>query len=256
MRRRVPWRSDPESPRLFRREEEGHVSSWTEALADPPDVYGERIVSTGEHVLRRWEPSRSKLAAAFAKGFDGPLPRLRDRWLYLGAATGTTASHVADLVGTDGAVFAVERSLRPFARLLRLAERYPNLLPILGDARRPESYAGDVGPVEGVYVDVAQPDQVDIALSNARRFLGTEGTVLLVLKTASMGRERDARGHLADTLERLDPILELQEPIPLEPFHRRHFLLAGQPNRRMFRPGSEAAPASSLRPGPRAARRR
>ena len=110
----------------------------TEALGDPPEVYGERIAAFEDRILRRWEPGRSKLAAAILRGYEGPLPSPSEKWLYLGAASGTTASHVADLVGGEGTVYAVEKSLRPIVRLLRLAERYPNLLPILGDARRPD----------------------------------------------------------------------------------------------------------------------
>jgi len=248
-----PRLADP-GENLYVRNEREATSHWTAALADPPAVYGERITSVGETVLRRWDPSRSKLGAALANGWDGPVPRSGERWLYLGAATGTTASHVADLVGTTGFVFAVEKSVRPFARLLALAERYPNLGPVLADARDPVAYLPLVPPVDGVYLDVPQADQAEIALANARWFLRPAGVVLLALKTASMGRERSARDHLAETQRRLSPALELDTPVGLEPFHRRHFLLAGRPTRALY--GAPVTSERSSRTGPRVARRR
>lgn len=213
---------------LYRRREGDFSSLWTEALGDPVAVYGERITSIDDVVLRRWDPSRSKLGAALVNGWDGPLPRAGERWLYLGASTGTTASHVADLVGLDGFVFAVEKSLRPFARLLALSQRYPNLGPVLSDARDPLAYLPMVPPVDGVYLDVAQPDQVEIGLANARWFLRAGGSVVLALKTASMGRQRSAREHLLDATRQLEATLEVDETLSLEPFHKRHFLIGAR----------------------------
>jgi fibrillarin-like rRNA methylase len=200
----------------------------TEALGDPPDVYGERLVPTRSGWWRRWDPYRSKLSAALVKGYRGPLPQPGERWLYLGAATGTTASHVADLVGPEGAVYAVEMSLRPFARLLRLAERYPNLLPILADARRPDDYAGWVPPVDGVYSDVAQADQVGIARRNVDLFLRGAGALLLVLKLSSLGRDRASDTLVERALAELRPFRPVTPPLPLEPFHRQHRFLAAR----------------------------
>jgi fibrillarin-like pre-rRNA processing protein len=232
------------SPRLFEREEDRRPVFYTATVVsgDEP-VYGERWIDTEDGPLRRWEPGRSKLAAALCRGYEGRLPRPGERWLYLGAASGTTVSHVADLVGDRGRVFAVERSLRPFARLLALAERYPNVLPIFADARRPETYHGDVRSVDAVYADVAQPDQVDIVVANARRFVGPDGAVLLALKTASMGRERDPRQHVEAALAQLGATIEMDRPVGLEPFHKRHFLLAGSPTRRLYREKGPVEPA-------------
>jgi fibrillarin-like rRNA methylase len=251
---RTPNRPTPLEPNehLFRRSDREGDSHWTAALGDPPAVYGERITSVDDVVVRRWEPGRSKLGAALAKGWDGPLPRAGERWLYLGAATGTTASHVADLVGPDGFVFAVEKGVRPFRRLLALARRYPNLGPVLADARSPLDYLPLVPPVDGVYLDVAQPDQLAIARENARWFLGPHGVVLLALKTASMGRERRSREHLADVLAEFAPGFEAESPLSLEPFHRQHFLIAARPTGALATPGE----ALRRRAAPRVARRR
>jgi len=253
VRRSAGWRPFPDAPHLFVHDEAGGEALWTEALGDPPQVYGERVAESDDRVLRRWEAGRSKLSAAILRGYEGPIPAPSERWLYLGAASGTTASHVADLVGGDGTVYAVEKSLRPSVRLLRLAERYPNLLPILADARRPDEYAGDVSICDGLYVDIAQVDQVEIALANARRFLRRDGLVLLALKTASMGREKDPAGHLAEAKARLEAVLDLERPVALDPFHRRHYLLAGRPTPGLYR--APVTPASGS-PGRRRVERR
>jgi fibrillarin-like pre-rRNA processing protein len=251
VRPRTRLHPDPRSERLWQRREDRRLSWFTTAVEDPPQpVYGERLLPHDAGVVRQWDPNRSKLAAALVNGFQGPVPRRDDHWLYLGAATGTTASHVADLVGPAGSVVAVERSLRPFAQLLRVAERFPNLLPIFGDARQPATYDADVAMVDGLYVDVAQPDQVEIVLANARRRLVRSGRLLLALKTASLGRSKGPREHLRDVEDRLASAFELEESVALEPFHRRHFLVAGTATRRLFLETSEESP--TRRPSPRA----
>jgi fibrillarin-like pre-rRNA processing protein len=212
---------------LWRREEEGRDALFTRALGHPPSVYGERVVQRAGDFWRRWDPTRSKLSAALLKGWQGPEPARGERWLYLGAASGTTASHLADLTGNRGAVFAVEKSLRPFSRLLKVAQSYPNLLPILSDARRPEEYFGDVSPVDGLYLDIPQPDQTEIALKNAELFLRDHGKLIFAVKTSSMGRAMSARQHLEVVRRALEPSVDVGAVVDLTPFHRRHYLLGG-----------------------------
>ena len=210
------------APRLWESREGERTAFWTEALGDPPQVYGERIRPQNRRWIRRWDPYRSKLAAALARGWRGLIPAPEERWLYLGAATGTTASHFADLVGPRGAVYSVERSVRPFARLLDLAERYPNLFPILADVRRPESYLHLVPPVRGIYSDVAQPDQAALARENAELFLTDGSPLLLVLKLGSMGRDRTPDELAKRAVDELRPLSAVQPSLTLEPYHRLH----------------------------------
>ncbi len=228
----MPGRPEPTTappPRLVERRFRDRIELWTETVGSLPPVYGERWKERPDGAIRSFEPGRSKLAAAVVKGWRGPLPRPGERWLYLGAASGTTASHVADLVGRDGRVYAVERSLRPFARLLSVAHRWPNLFPILGDAREPTAYADLVRPCDGVYADVAQPDQVEIVLANAALLLrGPGAAVVVALKTASMGRDRTAAGHLAKAEDGLSETVDLAASVRLDPFHKGHYLVGGR----------------------------
>ena len=46
-----------------------------------------------------WNPFRSKLAAAILGGVDQIHMPVGSKVLYLGAASGTTVSHVSDIVG-------------------------------------------------------------------------------------------------------------------------------------------------------------
>lgn len=254
MRSPRAFRSTRESPRLARVDAgAGRVEWWTETAAEEPPVYGERWAYVGGRAYRAFEPARSKLAAALAKGWAGPRPREGERWLYLGAASGTTASHVADLVGPSGRLFAVERSLRPFGRLLALAERWPSLEPILADARDTRAYAGLVPPVDGIYADIAQADQVEIVRANAALFLrGAGGALLIALKTASMGRDASAPEHVRRAERELERDVDLAPSVRLDPFHKGHYFVGGTVAPSLFRDPSPAAavtPRSGRPPG-------
>jgi fibrillarin-like pre-rRNA processing protein len=149
---------------------------------DPLPVYKERILEG----YRIWDPFRSKLAALILKerGMDPGLSR-DAKVLYLGAATGTTVSHISDIVEA-GLVYAVEFSPRSMRDLLRLAERRDNIIPILADAAQPQEYSALVEPVDLVYQDVAQRNQAEIAAKNCERYLKAGGKLLLMLKSRSV----------------------------------------------------------------------
>ena len=71
-------------------------------------VYGEKLVRYDGDEYRIWDLFRSKLAAGLKNGLR-KLPIFTGaKVLYLGASTGTTVSHVSDIVGMSGIVFAVE----------------------------------------------------------------------------------------------------------------------------------------------------
>jgi len=82
--------------------------------AYPGNVYGERI----KDGYREWDPQRSKIAAAIMKGCLNIFIRKGHIVLYLGAASGTTASHVSDIVGRDGFIFALDFAPRVVRDLL------------------------------------------------------------------------------------------------------------------------------------------
>ena len=187
---------------------------------DPVPVYGERILEG----YRLWDPFRSKLAALLLKGRSTRPVLERDAVvLYLGAATGTTVSHVSD-IASDGLVYAVEFSPRSMRDLVRLCERRKNIVPILADAARPEEYAFLVEPVDLVYQDIAQRSQAEIASRNCARYLLPGGDLILMLKTRSVDVTAFPEAVLQSEMKNLQG-LDLLQVTDLLPFHQDHFAM-------------------------------
>jgi fibrillarin-like pre-rRNA processing protein len=159
--------------------------SWlyTRNLVPGRAVYGERLVVQGDVEYRRWDAERSKLAAYLKRGGSAWPFEASSRVLYLGAASGTTVSHVSDIC-RDGTITAVEVAPRAFRDLVALAGSRPNVLPILADASRPDAYEARVGIVDVVYQDIAQRDQEAIFRRNLR-MLRPDGTGILMEKARS-----------------------------------------------------------------------
>ena len=147
-------------------------------------VYNERLVTRSGKQYRSWNPYRSKLAAAFHKGLQFSLP-LDAQVLYLGAAAGTTVSHLSDIV-QQGVIYAVESSPLAMQKLLQVCEKRPNIIPLLEDAYHPDRYSAIVSPVHLVYQDISQRNQAEIFLKNLRRYLQPEGTGLMMIKARSI----------------------------------------------------------------------
>ncbi|HOP66430.1 MAG TPA: fibrillarin-like rRNA/tRNA 2'-O-methyltransferase [Methanoregulaceae archaeon] len=177
-------------------------------------VYGEKMLRN----CRIWDPYRSKLAAYYHKGCGHEL-RKDDVVLYLGAANGTTVSHVADYTEC---VYAVEFAPRPMQDLLAVAAKRKNIVPIMADASRPEWYAPLLEPVDLLYMDVADPDQIGIASRNSV-FLKQSGIALLMLKTRSIDVRSDPGDVLAESIARLEESdFVIQETMWLLPYHQDH----------------------------------
>ena len=133
----------------------------TKNLVPGESVYNEKRVSVdnkdaGDKTeYRVWNPFRSKLAAAIVGGIENIYMGPGSKVLYLGAASGTTVSHVADLVGPEGAVYAVEFSKRSGRDLVNMAKKRTNVIPIIEDARHPQKYRMLVPMVDVIFADVA-----------------------------------------------------------------------------------------------------
>lgn len=184
-------------------------------------VYGEGLVRSGNEEFRRWDANRSKLAAYLKVGGQAWPFRSEASVLYLGASTGTTASHLSDICA-KGTIFAIEISPRSFRNLLVLAERRPNLIPILGDAAKPESYSGRTGLVDVVYQDVAQRNQDEIFLRNVE-CLRSDGTGFLMVKARSANvSAAPAKVYELTKDSLLEAELDVIDFRGLEPFQADH----------------------------------
>ncbi len=189
-------------------------------------VYGEPLRTSHEVEYRGWDPWRSKLAALLARGAPGSVLEPPRAVLYLGAAHGTTASHLSDL-WPAAPIYAVEKSPSVFAPLVALARRRTNLYPILADAQLPERYRADVGEVDLLYQDVAQRDQVRIFRENADACLAARGRGLLMLKVRSVTQRRPTAAIARESRAELDRHgLRVDGEWPLAPFARDHLALA------------------------------
>ncbi|MEA3457121.1 MAG: fibrillarin-like rRNA/tRNA 2'-O-methyltransferase [Candidatus Thermoplasmatota archaeon] len=148
-------------------------------------VYGERLIKHKNEEFRSWNPYKSKLAAAILKGLSNINLSCDSHILYLGAATGTTVSHISD-IAKEGAVYAVEKS--PFAvkDLLELSKKRENIMPILSDANHPDRYSTIVPTVDFLYQDISQRNQSEIFINNVNRYLKKNGQGIIMVKARSI----------------------------------------------------------------------
>jgi len=197
---------------------------YTLSLAPGKNVYDEQIMKDGKKEYRAWDPFRSKLSAAIHRGLKTMPIKPGSSVLYLGAAQGTTPSHVSDIVGNDGLVVCIEISAKPFEKLMELCEDRENLIPVLADANDPASYSEYVEePMDVVYQDVAQRNQAEIAVKNCNAHLKKNGYLVLIIKARSIDVTKDPKLIFKDevaTLEKAD--LEIVETLRLDPFEKDH----------------------------------
>jgi fibrillarin-like pre-rRNA processing protein len=188
-------------------------------------VYGERLVEVEGVEYRLWDPYRSKLAAAILKNIKENPINPSKLVLYLGAASGTTPSHVSDLVGPSGCIYCVEISSRPLRDLLVVCSSRPNMTPILADARQPSNYCALVGKVDVIYQDIAQPDQTDILLANVKTFLQDGGHAVLALKARSIDVTKEPRDVFEDETGKIEKEMEILDMKILDPYEKDHAML-------------------------------
>jgi fibrillarin-like pre-rRNA processing protein len=185
-------------------------------------VYGEYIKVEKESCFRFWNPYRSKLCAFLKKG-GKEFPFKRDsKVLYLGAATGTTVSHISDIV-SSGEVYAVEISPEAMANFLRVYKERLNIIPLYADAFYPSKYSSIVPQVDVVYQDISQRAQAKIFVNNSKIFLKDGCTSIFMLKIRSINTEGNHLGIIRDVeKELMEAGFEIQEKVDLDPFHKDH----------------------------------
>ena len=177
---------------------------------------------------RVWNPFRSKLAAAIVAGVENIYIAPSLTVLYIGAASGTTVSHVSDIVGPAGAVYAVEFSHRSGRDLTNLAKRRANIVPIIEDARYPSRYRMLLPMVDVIFADVAQPDQARIVGRNADLFLKSGGKFVISIKANCIDSTAPAEDVFAREVETLKTLsLAPEEYVTLEPYERDHAVVVG-----------------------------
>jgi len=206
--------------------EDGSTRLATVNLAPGKRVYGERLFKWEDKELREWNPYRSKLAAALLKGIEELPIKPGHRILYLGAATGTTPSHVSDIIGLEGKIYALDVAPRVMRELIAVCETRPNMLPLLADAKKPYEYRHIVELVDGIYADVAQPEQAEIVADNADFFLKEGGYLLLAIKARSIDVTKEPSEVFRNQIEVLkNRGFEIVDMVHLEPFDKDHAMV-------------------------------
>jgi len=195
-------------------------------------VYGEKRIQVEEGETkveyRVWNPFRSKLAAAVGNGVEHIYVTPGTKLLYLGAASGTSVSHCSDIVGPEGAVYAVEFSHRPGRDLVNCAKRRTNIIPIVEDARYPLKYRMLVPMVDTIFADVAQPDQARIVAHNAQYFLKNGGHIIISIKASCIDSTVAAEAVFASEIKKLQASdFKIEEYVTLEPYERDHAVVVG-----------------------------
>ena len=196
----------------------------TENLTPGLSVYGEELILE-DREYRIWNPKRSKLAAALLNGMEKFNLQNTSKLLYLGASTGTTVSHISDIL-TEGRIYAIEFSPTTAKKLVQLSLKRKNILPILADARKPKKYLNLAEKVDFIYCDVAQPTQTELFMKNMNVFSNESALGLLMIKARSI-----------DVVQKPKKIFKLQEKklkekgfqiiekTKLEPYEKDHIAL-------------------------------
>ncbi len=163
-----------------------NLKLYSKNLVPGNKVYGEKLITFKGEEYREWDPYRSKLAAMILEKPSVDFLSSELKCLYLGASSGTTISHLSDIV-YNGIIYGVEFAERSMRQLIQNTNNRKNIVPILGDANFPEKYANSVFTnIDLVYQDIAQPNQAQIAIANCSYYLKDKGTLILAIKSQSI----------------------------------------------------------------------
>lgn len=201
----------------------------TKNLNPGTSVYGEELIQEDVE-YRIWNPRRSKLAAALLNGLKNLELDDASKVLYLGASTGTTVSHISDIV-INGRIYAVEFSPTTAKKLVQLSRQRPNIAPILGDATKPKEYMNIVEKVDLVYCDVAQPTQTELFMKNMNLFLKDDGMGMITIKARSIDVVQKPKKIFKQEEKKLiEKGFKIIDKVKLEPYEKDHIALVVEKN--------------------------
>ncbi|MBS3131532.1 fibrillarin-like rRNA/tRNA 2'-O-methyltransferase [Candidatus Woesearchaeota archaeon] len=195
---------------------------YTANLVPGKKAYGENIAVQDGIEYREWDAGSSKLASLILNGCTNTGIRNGDVVLYLGSSTGTTVSHVSDIVGKEGFVFALDVAPRVMRDLVFMCEDRKNIAPILADANKPDSFKDRVMEADVLYQDIAQKNQVEIFLKNVKAFLKKGGYALLAVKARNIDVTRNPKDIFRQVRAELESHLTIIDFRTLDPYQRDH----------------------------------
>jgi len=182
----VNIRTHPKYSKVYISGPPHNLKLYSKNLVPGVKVYGEKLITFKGEEYREWDPYRSKLAAMILEKPSVDFLSSELKCLYLGASSGTTISHLSDIV-YNGIIYGVEFAERSMRQLIQNTNNRKNIVPILGDANFPEKYANSIFTnIDLVYQDIAQPNQAQIAIANCSYYLKDKGTLILAIKSQSI----------------------------------------------------------------------
>jgi fibrillarin-like pre-rRNA processing protein len=199
---------------------------FTKSLAETKGykVYSEKVIKKNGKEYRSWNPYRSKLAAGILKGIKFEI-KPTNHVLYLGAATGTTVSHISDIT-KNGVIYAVENSPIALKKLLEVCDKRKNIIPILEDANHPDRYSLIVPKVDLLYQDISQRNQSEIFIKNAKTYLKKNGQGILMVKARSIDvslKPKEAFDIVCSDLKKNK--FQINGIVDLSPFEKDHAVI-------------------------------
>ncbi len=181
---------------------------------DSLQYYGERVKGKN----RNWNPYKSKLGAGIVKGLKQLSLTESSKILYLGSATGTTISHLSDIL-RQGSIYAVDISRDMMIKCMKLVYLRDNITPFLLDA----SKTNFTEQFDMLFQDISCKEQVGILIHNSA-FVKREGSILLSLKTQSIDSSRPPKEIMKEQKILLEKEFSVIELINLEPYEKHHWL--------------------------------
>ncbi len=198
---------------------------YTENSVKGKKVYGERLLSAKGKEFREWNPFRSKLGAGIKKGIKSPIKK-GNNVLYLGAAEGTTISHISDIIGEKGVIVGIDISARVMHKLVELSKERKNLIPYLEDAGKVDETKKELQEVvfDFLFQDISQKNQTEIFLNNAKTFLKKGNPAMISIKARSIS-QKSAKQILNEEKNKLGKEFFVKHAVFLDPFQKEHLLV-------------------------------
>ena len=197
---------------------------YTRNMVPGEKIFTRVLVKEAGSEYREWDPRRSKAAAAIHNGLKHFPVREGSKILYLGIASGSTASFFSDIVGPEGIIYGIEISERSIRELNPVAEKRGNMVPIIASARRTEDYAW-IEKVDVVFQDVATDDQSEIMIRNAHAFLKRDGYAMLAIKSRSIDVTKTPDAVYQQEKKKLEKHFDIIDSVKLDPHEKDHLFL-------------------------------
>jgi fibrillarin-like pre-rRNA processing protein len=222
----IEIRNHPKFYNVFISGPKSKFKLYTRNLDKGNSIYGEKLILSKGIEYREWDPFRSKLAALL---LENPMSDFLSEdlsCLYLGASSGTTISHLSDIIDS-GIIYGIEFAERSIRQLIQNTSRRKNIIPILEDVRYPQNYAKSIfSSIDLIYQDISQPNQAEIALKNCNYYLKREGILIFAIKSQSIDSIRKSEDVYAQEKKILEEAgYSILESVNIHRFAANHVIL-------------------------------